>query len=331
MVRAAIVYSGRQDQRRTLRHRLGSLQSNIVKKITLERYALHFNRLVQYISEIHRFWPLDAHSYDLLISEYLEMLWDTGEPKTTATYTLAAVHYYLPQLKKQLNLSWKLKGVWERLELPCQAVPFTTQMLFGVMGWFFSQKLYYMAFGCAIAFNGLLRTGELLQLQVGDCRLTAEGWILTLRSSKGGQRRLIQDETVVITDPLISTLLVKLTRNRSLGEYLLMTSPATFRTSWSKMRATLGLTQDRYIPYALRRGGATWYFLQTGSFSKTLVRGRWQHQKTCKLYISQAQLALANQTLPPSTQHQLAYYHHLISPHLERWASQGRAEEEHRS
>ena len=326
MVRAAIVHVQRQDQRRTLRCRLGSLHSNIVKKITAERYASHFNKLVAYIKEVYQIWPTDGHSYDTIISEYLEMLWDTGEPKTAATYTLASVHFYLPQLKKQLNLSWKLKSIWERLELPCQAVPFTQDMLFGVMGWFYNNKQYEVACGCALAFNGLLRTGELLGLHVGDCHHTTEGWIITIRASKGGQRRLIQDETVIITDPLVSTLLVKLTRHREPGEFLLKTSPSSFRASWSKMRAALHLTEDRYIPYALRRGGATWYFLQTGSFSKTMLRGRWQHLKTCKLYISQAQLALANQSLPPLAKQKLHYFKNLLSPHLVKWASQGRAE-----
>ena len=326
MVRASIVHVQRQDQRRTLRGRLGSLHSNLVKKITVERYANHFNKLVEYIGEVYKYWPTTAHSYDMVISEYLEIPWDSGEPKTTATYTLAAVHFYIPQLKRGLNLSWKLKGVWDRLELPCQAVPFTLNMLFGVMGWFYHTKQYEIACGCALAFNGLLRTGEMLGLQVGDCQLTSEGWFLTLRSSKGGQRRLIQDETVIITDPLVSTLLVKLTRNRDPGEFLLKTSPSAFRTAWSKMRVALSLTEDRYIPYALRRGGATWYFLQTGSFSKTLLRGRWQHLKTCKLYIAQAQSALANHSLPPQAQQSIHHYHQLLSPHLTRWASQGCAE-----
>lgn len=83
-----------------------------------------------------------------------------------------------------------------------------------------------MVCGYAIAFNGLLRTGELLQLLVSDCNFT-EQCGLTLQRTKGGQRRLLQDESVVITDPRCWQNSQK---EKILGHSLIPFSPAKFRT-----------------------------------------------------------------------------------------------------
>jgi len=323
MVRAAIIHLPTAGQRQAIRRQLGTLRSNLVKRITQERYAHHFNQFIDYLQTTIGVLPASAPEYDLYLSEFLEVLWDSGEPKTNGTYTVAAVQYFLPQLRKQLPRSWRLKAVWDKLELPSQAVPLTIDSLWGIMGWFAYKSHWHIAFGCALAFNGLLRTGELLNLRVCDCTWTDQGFILTLQNTKGAQRRLLQDESVLITDPLTMTLIVKLTKGRSPGDLLVPVSPQRFRTLWNKMRKDLGLQNDRFIPYSLRRGGATWYFNETGSFSRTMLRGRWQHLKTCKLYISQAQLALSHFSLPSRSQSLLTLYAATLRPHLHLWASQG--------
>ncbi len=163
-------------------------------------------------------------------------------PRQPVPTPVAAVQHYLPQLRKKLPRSWKLKAIWDKLELPCQAVPLRLDSLLGIMGYFWKKGYPEMACGCAIAFNGLLRTGELLQLLVSDCTFTDNQCVLTLRNTKSGQRRLLQDESVVITDPLTLTLLVKLTKRKQPGHSLLPLSPAKFRTLWNHMRTHLSLT-----------------------------------------------------------------------------------------
>lgn len=55
-----------------------------------------------------------------------------------------------------------------------------------------------------------------------------------------------------------------------------------------------------------------------------MVRGRWQHLKTCKLYLNEAQIALAALSLPPSVHHEFARLESFIRAHLLRWANEGR-------
>lgn len=97
------------------------------------------------------------------------------------------------------------------------------------------------------------------------------------------------------------------------------------------MKQDLDLSSYRYLPYSLRRGGATWFFANSGSFSQTMMRGRWQHLKTCKLYIAEAQLALSQVALPRTTLTTLHKLANSIRPQLHRWATQGRVDAVHTS
>ncbi len=210
--------------------------------------------------------------------------------------------------------------------MPCQAIPLDLDTLFAFVSFFLHQKDKPMALALVIGFNGLLRTGELLNLRKADCHRIPEGFLLILNETKGGQRRLLQDESVTITDALTIWCLEKLLAGKLPGDWLIGISAPTFRTRWNHMKKKLLLQSYRYLPYSLRRGGATWFFHQTGSFSQTMVRGRWQHMKTCKLYIAEAQTSLAQISLPLSTRSHLLSLASTIRPHLSRWASQVRVE-----
>lgn len=292
----------------------------------MERYTSCFNAFVLYLQQLGRSWPTTFGEYDLIVSEYLEVLWDSGEPKSLATYSLAGLQYFIPALKKNLPRSWKLKATWDKLELPCQAIPLDVDTLFAFVGYFWKTKQRVMALASIIGFNGLLRTGELLNLRKADCHRTDSGYLLVLQVTKGGQRRLIQDESVSITDALTIWCLDVLLEDKLPGDWLVGLSGPMFRTRWNNLKKNLGLQSHRFLPYSLRRGGATWFFNHTGSFSQTMLRGRWQHLKTCKLYISEAQTSLTALALPQSTRNHLHTLADQMRPLLSRWASRVRVE-----
>ena len=76
-------------------------------------------------------------------------------------------------------------------------------------------------------------------------------------------------------------------------DFLWVGSPSSFRSFWRKMLSLLEFSPDDYSPYGIRRGGATWFFLETGSMDATLARGRWTTAKTARQYIDDGTLALA--------------------------------------
>ena len=60
----------------------------------------------------------------------------------------------------------------------------------------------------------------------------------------------------------------------------------------------LGFQQFGFRPYSLRRGGATFWLQQHGSFDKLLMQGRWASQKTARIYINEELALLADLKLP---------------------------------
>ena len=54
--------------------------------------------------------------------------------------------------------------------------------------------------------------------------------------------------------------------------------------------------------YSLRRGGATWYFMATGSMARTTVHGRWAAEGTARIYIDGAMAQMSRAHLPPESE-----------------------------
>ena len=95
-------------------------------------------------------------------------------------------------------------------------------------------------------------------------------------------------ESVTLTDDALVMFLAMLVSDRQPGDKLYSNGPALFRRRFSQLVQALSLQNVYLLPYSLRRGGATHYFLETGSLDLTAVRGRWQNIKTCRIYIDEA-------------------------------------------
>ena len=69
-----------------------------------------------------------------------------------------------------------------------------------------------------------------------------------------------------------------------------------FRRFWLRLLEVHGLEADNYTPYSVRRGGATALFQATQSFSAVADRGRWNKEKTARLYIETALLQMRSRS-----------------------------------
>ena len=92
-------------------------------------------------------------------------------------------------------------------------------------------------------------------------------------------------------------LLVKDTNIWKLAKHLKKNYASTtlFRNTWRQLLSCLDFDPEDYSPYGVRRGGATWYFLETNSLDATVARGRWAVTKTERAYIDDGTLTLAQQ------------------------------------
>ena len=126
-------------ERAKLRQRLGALVSLGIAASTRNRYALAYARFCAFVS-VMGIVLASIHDLDMSTAWYIEHLWQEGEPKPWATDIIAALQYYVPHVKRHMVLCWSMSKAWDRLELPCKALPFMPLAL------------------CAVS-GGLLRTG----------------------------------------------------------------------------------------------------------------------------------------------------------------------------
>eukprot|EP00435_Cladocopium_sp_Y103_P035992 s493_g9.t1 len=253
------------------RQKLGRLSEQKVSQNTKERYQVALQGVATYAGTTPELL-VRLHNLDELLCGYLEKLWEDGDSKTMASYALASVQFHRPAVKGQLKQAWQLMSLWNRLAQPRRATPLDPQLLLAFAGTFLKWKWKELAHLCVVGFCGLLRTGEMFLLKREH---------VVLPRQKGQSAVLISEEMGIRS-------LQFLCKGKSTGEPLTEATPAQFRRLWKEVVLHLKLEKFNYMPYSLRRGAATSAYREGMSFDKLLVKGRWQHIATCRLYLDQA-------------------------------------------
>ena len=150
-----------------------------------------------------------------------------------------------------------------------------------------------VAAGLLACFDGMLHSGELYHLCVGDVTFYHNRAVLRLGLTKGG-KRTGQEEMVVINSQVAVRWLMKACRGRSADELLLSQGPDNFRKCFKLLLSAFSLESDRLNVYSLRRGGATWDFLSHQSMERTLLRGRWTSTSSARVYLQDAVAMVAH-------------------------------------
>ena len=299
--------------RKKARAKLGPLVSLRIAPQTRNRYARAWLRFRQFCFErelvVH-----NASAFDMALSFYIECLWQEGEPKPWSADAVAAVQYYVPSLKRQLNLSWSLCSAWNRLELPTRALPFDPDTLVAFCGGLLRAGQVRIAAGSILGFNILSRTGELITLTRGQVQLGEDEAVVVFTQTKRGQRLGI-DEPVVVRDPSVLLVLRFLCADLEPGDSLLQCSERQMRTAFAHVAACLDLQQWACRPYSLRRGGATTLFRATGSLDVVSIRGRWGAVLTARRYIDDGVATMAAISFSAWQLHQFA----VLGAELRAW------------
>ena len=274
--------------RRIARRQLGRLGDNIVTPRMLALYTEHcgrFCRLAFGTSSLPR--RVAPEDVDDALVVYLEILWEEGEPKSWASYTLAGAQHFAPRLRRHLPAAWRLRAAWDRLELPARAPPLTLDAVQALAGLACEIGFERVGAGLMLAFHCFLRTGELLMVRAGDFEFDrrCRSGVVNLHVTKGGVRR-VQQEMVTIDDAELVQWLARLCGAMLPGDTLIDVSQSRFRSIFVDLCLTLQLAAVRYKPYSLRRGGATYHYRRYGNLDATALRGRWACFRTARIYVT---------------------------------------------
>ena len=116
---------------------------------------------------------------------------------------------------------------------------------------------------------------------------------------------------------LVGSLVQRAVQGRGPNELILRTSPRKFREEFQQLAALLGLATYQFRPYSLRRGGATFDLRQSGNMELVLVKGRWQSNRTARIYLNDGLATLTTKAMSEQQRHHL----HTLTSSLHRRVS----------
>ena len=261
---------------------------------TLRSYGVALERFLQFVDS-EELKISSTSSLDYALGEYLNcMFWD-GDSASAGGHVLSGIKRFYPQLKMKLPTASQYFRNWQRIHRPERAVPLSWPLLKSMAGLCLTLDYPGVALMLYVGFVCLLRTGEMMSLQClhllphqSRPEVTV---IVPFAKTSNGNPQVLQ-----FTDFYLWKLTQSVKRSSDPAKFLWVGSPAGFRLFWKQLLVTLGFHPGDYTPYGIRRGGATWYFLETQSMDATLLRGRWTMAKTARQYIDDGTLALAKRS-----------------------------------
>lgn len=303
---AVIPAATSKEARKKERQQIGKLRHQVVNQKTEDRYEERFNRFCKY-HKLPRSCSLSGdQATDEMVAEFIEMLWESGETKSHANYTVAAIQFFRPQTKHHLPWSWKLVKVWNSLELPQRATPLNPELVLSFAGQAFRWRQLDFGWLLIVGFTLFLRTGELLNIRAQDVVLKGQKGVIFLPSTKGAKRHLLPLERVEILEDSTILALRHLLRGKKPGDFLWESTRHRFMQLWHEIIDSLKLSGCNFFPYSLRRGGASSAYRAGATLDVLVTRGRWSNVSTARLYLDLGLQALAHLTLPSASHAPLA-------------------------
>lgn len=302
--RQVLARQARADRRADRLH-LGRLSDLVISAATRTRYAAAFLQFEAYVVEAHGYFASDPDFLDDQLAEFIECLWQEGDPRSHAANAYAGTKYFLKILRKHLWGSKSLLDAWGRHELPSRALPFTVETLFAYCGVLIQWRHADCALALLVGFHGIMRSGELMNFTRGHMSFEDNGNILVSLPSTKTSKRTGARELISLTDSTVVRLLRRWADGKSPGDRLVTIPDHSFRNMFNRVSSVLKLDSFNYKLYSVRRGGATHHFKLHGRLDATMLRMRVASQRTCRIYLDDGMAALAYARMSPAQRHDI--------------------------
>eukprot|EP00435_Cladocopium_sp_Y103_P016610 s1020_g4.t1 len=232
---------------------------------------------------------------DSQVGEYINHLYQEGEAVTRAGWLLSGLRRFYPRLRRELCLAQQWYNNWTREHVPARATPMPWRVAQSMVGLCRHEGWFHLGVCILIGFAFFLRTQELLTLRVSDieANLNDGSLVVRLERTKTSRQHL---QSLTLSHPALTSLVVTLLSSVS-SDWLWPWSSTYFRRCFSSLCDFFHLSSFNFVPYSLRRGGATHFYMCLQALDFVMVQGRWKDQRTCRLYVDDAR-AMLDYTLP---------------------------------
>ena len=276
---------------------------------TIIKYTRHAGLFYDWL-KLHGHHPCTIIDLDLLLSKYLQQLYDDGVGKSAASSTVYGLNSSQPGISKHLPYSLKALKGFKRLKPSKQhpPLPWPVTCVIAVAMW----RRGYLREGIVtlLAFDCYLRINEVLGLHHEDVALGADVRLgagrpdrlyLHLRHTKTGD-----DQGVEVLHTDVKKLVLLTVDCAKPRTKLFPFNSSYYRRVFRYICDDLKLSSE-YVPHSLRHGGATYGFLCDMPLADIVLRGRWKSDGSGTHYIQAFRQVMMQRTIPPLVASAAAY------------------------
>ena len=264
-----------------------SLKYQGIAQTTRKRYEAQLKIFFHYLSLRDVPLPSTWRRLDRLVADYIDHMFQEGAPVGYAGDLLSGLSRWMPGSRNNMPTARLWFRDWCRDVVRKRALPIPVFALNGLAGIALAMDRLDLAVLLPVGFVCMLRTCEIYSLKKEDIMFNPSGKtaIIALQQTKTSGPNT---EEAVVYDQCLVNGLRRLCSQTSAGKPL-YSRPAKFLGEDLRWLGSLvGFSHNRFTPYSLRRGGATWHMHTYGSLSTTALLGRWKQERTAKIYIDGA-------------------------------------------
>lgn len=132
----------------------------------------------------------------------------------------------------------------------------------------------------------------------------------------------LAQQSLAHTDPMLAKFVHHFLRFLPPAGRVWPFSTSYFRACFDSLCTFFDLTTVHFVPYSLRRGGATYFYVLYNSLDFVVIRGRWRDVATARLYLDDARASLITLKLSRSSHVLLSRFRQPFYQLASRFASQ---------
>lgn len=261
-----------------------------LKPRTVRCYKRALGRFLQFVEEEEGSLPSSYRALDRLLGSFIEHMWLDDEPITYAGHLLSGLRRFLLEARWRIPRARQYYTNWQSVHVTKQAAPLPPEVIMAFAGLAIATKQPELAALLLVAYLAFLRTGEFVSLSPAKVAVdTRRGLVLVaLPSTKTSRQR---EETVCVEHHRVPKLVASVLPNLR-GAPFWDGTRVSFRSLFTQFIEFFSLEQWSFTPYSIRRGGASHAFATGSTFDELKVKGRWQSDRTARLYLDTGRAAL---------------------------------------
>ena len=244
-----------------------------------------------------------------LLAHYVQAHRDSGGALWEARCSILGVQLLKPAFRHHLRRAWDGIESWQFLVPSQNRVPVPLRIVDGLAITLAVQgckhtplaALYWLAAVLVrMAFHGLMRPGEALNLRFGDLLVTDSAHaplVVAIRDPKN-KSSMGRYQHRTIQCPGTAAWAAWISKDRHVDDYIWPASAEKFRAFWDWALNALGAADLRLLPSGLRGGGATHLLMSGVDVAHIKYRGAWASEKNLAIYLQEGMATMVWAALP---------------------------------